>query len=191
MPNILLIDNYDSFTFNLVQYLRELGAEVVVHRNDQIEVEAALAMEPTHVVISPGPGRPEDAGISIPIIEAVLGTTPLLGVCLGHQALVQVLGGRVVRAPRLMHGKASDVFHDGEAIYRGVPNPMQAARYHSLAAEEGSLPDDLAVTAYTSEGEIMGVRSKTCAAEGVQYHPESILTPHGMTLLANFLEARP
>ena len=187
MASVLLIDNYDSFTFNLVQYLRELGADVVVHRNDQIGVDEALAMEPTHVVISPGPGRPEDAGISIPVIEAVLGATPLLGVCLGHQALVQVYGGRIVRAPRLMHGKASDVFHDGEAIYRGLPNPMPAARYHSLAADEGAMPDELVVTAYTSEGEIMGVRSKSCVAEGVQYHPESILTPHGKTLLANFL----
>lgn len=184
---VLMIDNYDSFTYNLVQSLQVLGGEVAVYRNDQITVDEALGLDPTHVVISPGPGRPEDAGVSMDIIGAVLGRIPLLGVCLGHQALARVLGGQVVHAPRLMHGKASPVYHDGETIFRGLSNPLEAGRYHSLVVPEDSLPDSLTVTATTAEGVVMAVRHRSGLAEGVQFHPESILTPEGDRLLGNFL----
>jgi len=185
---VLLIDNYDSFTYNLVQTLAVLSAEVTVRRNDQVTVADARSLQPTHLVVSPGPGRPEDAGVSIAVIEALIGSTPVLGVCLGHQALATVCGAAVESARSLMHGKASTIYHDSHTLYEGLPNPMQAGRYHSLAVTEESLPDDLAVSAYTSDGEIMGLRHRTLRAEGVQFHPESILTPEGDRLLRNFLD---
>jgi len=185
---VLLIDNYDSFTFNLVQSLRVLGAEVLVYRNDRIGVEASLDLEPTHLVISPGPGRPEDAGVTLQMIETWMGRVPILGVCLGHQALSVAIGGRVERAPRLMHGKSSLVYHDDGPLYHGLPNPFQGGRYHSLAVPEESLPDVMVVTARTSRGEVMGIRHRDLLAEGVQFHPESVLTPDGDRLLGNFLE---
>ena len=188
MRHVLLIDNYDSFTYNLVQALAVLLADVTVRRNDEITVTEALSLEPTHLVISPGPGRPEDAGVSMPLIDAMMGDVPVLGVCLGHQALAAVCGASVEAARHLMHGKASTVYHDSRTLYEGLPNPMQAGRYHSLAVTEESLPDELAVSAYTSDGEIMGVRHRTLRAEGVQFHPESILTPEGDRLLRNFLD---
>jgi anthranilate synthase/aminodeoxychorismate synthase-like glutamine amidotransferase len=187
MPRLLLIDNYDSFTYNLVQAFLVLGAEVIVHRNDEITVEAALALEPTHLCISPGPGTPRDAGVSMKMIEAFAGRIPVFGVCLGHQSLVEVFGGRVVRAPRLMHGKTSLVSHDGRGVFAGLPDPLQAGRYHSLIAERDAIPASLEVTAWTAEGEIMGVRHRELAVEGVQFHPESILTPDGPKLMGNFL----
>lgn len=187
-PRLLLIDNYDSFTYNLVQAFLILGADVRVHRNDQITIEQARAIEPTHLCISPGPGTPYDAGISMKMIEAFAGKIPVLGVCLGHQSLVEVFGGKVVRAGRLMHGKTSMVTHDGKSLFRGMSQPFQAGRYHSLIAKPESLPSTLEVTAQTPEGEIMGVRHKTLAVEGVQFHPESILTPEGPTLMGNFLK---
>jgi anthranilate synthase/aminodeoxychorismate synthase-like glutamine amidotransferase len=187
-PRLLLIDNYDSFTYNLVQAFLILGADVRVHRNDQITIEQAFALEPTHLCISPGPGTPYDAGISMKMIEAFAGKIPVLGVCLGHQSLVEVFGGKVVRAGRLMHGKTSMVTHDGKSLFRGMSQPFQAGRYHSLIARPDSLPPTLEVTAQTPEGEIMGVRHKTLAVEGVQFHPESILTPEGPTLMGNFLK---
>jgi len=185
---VLLIDNYDSFTYNLVQALAILSAEVTVRRHDQITVADAIALEPTHLVVSPGPGRPEDAGISMAIIEAMIADRPVLGVCLGHQALAAVCGARVESARSLMHGKASTVYHDSRTLYEGLPNPMQAGRYHSLAVTEDSLPGELEVCAYTSDGEIMGLRHRTLRSEGVQFHPESILTPEGDRLLRNFLD---
>ena len=185
---ILLIDNYDSFTYNLVQAFAAMGAEVAVYRNDAITVAEALAEEPTHLVISPGPGRPEQAGVSLAAIEAFAGRVPILGVCLGHQCLVAAFGGRIVRAERLMHGKTSDVRHDGRTIYAGLSQPFQAGRYHSLSAERQSLPDALTLSAQTEEGEIMGVRHVSLPIEGVQFHPESVLTPEGGRLMANFLE---
>ena len=184
---ILLIDNYDSFTYNLVQAFRAQGAEVLVYRNDAIGVEQAMVLEPTHLVISPGPGRPDDAGVSIAMIAAFAGRVPVLGVCLGHQSLVQHFGGRIVRAPRLMHGKTSPVTHDGRTLFEGLPQPLEVGRYHSLCAEPGSLPDVLEVSAQTDQGEIMGVRHREFAVEGVQFHPESVLTPDGDRLLANFM----
>jgi anthranilate synthase/aminodeoxychorismate synthase-like glutamine amidotransferase len=185
---VLLIDNYDSFTYNLVQALAVLHAEVTVKRNDALSVADALALEPTHLVVSPGPGRPEEAGISMAVIEAMIGSRPVLGVCLGHQALAAVCGARVESARTLMHGKASTVYHDSRTLYEGLPNPMQAGRYHSLAVTEESVPADLAVSAYTSDGEIMGLRHRSLRAEGVQFHPESVLTPEGDRLLRNFLD---
>jgi anthranilate synthase/aminodeoxychorismate synthase-like glutamine amidotransferase len=187
MPRLLLIDNYDSFTYNLVQAFLVLGAEVVVHRNDEIGVAEALALDPTHLCISPGPGTPRDAGVSMKMIEAFAGRVPVLGVCLGHQSLVEVFGGRVVRAGRLMHGKTSLVHHDARGILAGLPQPFEAGRYHSLIAERDTIPTSLEVTAWTPEGEIMGVRHRELQVEGVQFHPESILTPDGPTLLGNFL----
>ena len=184
---MLLIDNYDSFTYNLVQAFAAMGAEVMVYRNDAITVDASRALEPTHLVISPGPGRPEDAGVSLDMIGAYAGKVPILGVCLGHQSIVQQLGGRIVRAERLMHGKTSMVKHDGKTIYDGLPNPFEVGRYHSLCAEEASLPGDLEITAQTDRGEIMGVRHRTLPIEGVQFHPESVLTPEGDKLMANFM----
>jgi anthranilate synthase/aminodeoxychorismate synthase-like glutamine amidotransferase len=187
---VLLIDNYDSFTYNLVQAFGSLGAEVVVRRNDAIAAGDVAALGPTHLVVSPGPGRPADAGVSVALLRAFLGRLPLLGVCLGHQALAEALGARVERAERLVHGKASPVYHDGLTLYEGLPNPFAAGRYHSLAVREESLPAELAVAAYTSDGEIMGLRHRTLAAEGVQFHPESVLTPEGQRLLRNFLDLR-
>lgn len=184
---LLLIDNYDSFTYNLVQGFLVLGAQVHVYRNDAITIEAARALEPTHLVISPGPGTPDDAGVSMRMIAAFAGELPILGVCLGHQALVAVFGGRVVRAGRLMHGKTSRVEHDARTIYAGLSQPFEAGRYHSLIAEPETLPAELQVTARTEEGEIMGVRHRSLPIEGVQFHPESILTPEGPRLMANYL----
>ena len=186
--HVLLVDNYDSFSFNLVQALRMLGAAVTVRRNDETSVEEARALAPTHLVVSPGPGRPEDAGLSMALIEDALGRVPVLGVCLGHQALAAVLGGTVGPARQLFHGKSSAVYHDARTLYQGLPSPFQAGRYHSLAVAEEGLPAELAISAYTSDGEIMGVRHRRFTAEGVQFHPESVLTPHGAQLLANFLE---
>ena len=184
---ILLIDNYDSFTYNLVQAFAAMGAEVLVHRNDAIGVDQALALAPTHLVISPGPGRPEDAGISCAVIEACAERIPVLGVCLGHQCLVSVFGGDIVRAERLMHGKTSLVTHDDATIFHGMSQPFQAGRYHSLCAERKSLPSVFQLSAETDEGEIMGVRHKSLPLEGVQFHPESVLTPEGEKLMANFV----
>ena len=185
---ILLIDNYDSFTYNLVQAFLMLGAEVDVHRNDEISVEDALRQGHSHLVISPGPGTPRDAGVSMRMIEAFAGRIPIFGVCLGHQALVEVFGGRVVRAARLMHGKVSPVQHDGKGVFSGMAQNFQAGRYHSLIAEPSSMPEVLEVTARTEQGEIMGVRHRTLPIEGVQFHPESVLTPEGPVLMGNFLK---
>lgn len=184
---MLLIDNYDSFTYNLVQAFAALGADVRVYRNDAISIEAARQIEPTHLVISPGPGRPEDAGISLQMIEAFADSLPILGVCLGHQCLVHHFGGDIVRAERLMHGKTSMTSHDGRTIYADIPQPFEVGRYHSLCARQETLPDVLEVTARTDRGEIMGVRHRTLPLEGVQFHPESVLTPDGDQLMANFL----
>ena len=184
---ILLIDNYDSFTYNLVQAFLVLGAEVDVHRNDEIDVASAKSLAPSHLVISPGPGRPDDAGSSLEMIGAFAGEIPVLGVCLGHQSIVQHFGGEIISAQSLMHGKTSEVTHDGEGLFAGLPNPFEAGRYHSLAANQSNLPDELTVTARTAEGEIMGVQHTTLNVVGVQFHPESVLTPDGPTLLGNFL----
>jgi len=186
---VLLIDNYDSFTYNLVQAFLILGAEVDVHRNDAIDVEQALAGRYTHLVISPGPGTPREAGVSMRMIEAFAGRLPIFGVCLGHQSLVEVFGGKVVRAARLMHGKVSPVIHDGQGLYTGMPQSFEAGRYHSLIAEPGSIPAVLEVTSHTPEGEIMGVRHRSLKIEGVQFHPESVLTPDGPRLMGNLLKA--
>ena len=187
-PRILLIDNYDSFTYNLVQAFLMLGAEVEVHRNDAITVEEALGQGHSHLVISPGPGTPRDAGVSMRMIDAFAGRIPIFGVCLGHQSLVEVFGGKVVRASRLMHGKVSPVQHDGKGVFSGMAQNFQAGRYHSLIAEPSSVPQVLEVTARTAEGEIMGVRHRTLPIEGVQFHPESVLTPEGPVLMGNFLK---
>ncbi len=184
---MLLIDNYDSFTYNLVQAFAARGAEVLVFRNDAITVEEALALAPTHLVISPGPGRPDGAGVSLSMIAAFADRIPLLGVCLGHQCLVQHFGGDIVRAERLMHGKTSMAGHDGETIYDGLSQPFEVGRYHSLCAEPASLPAALERTAQTERGEIMGVRHRELPLEGVQFHPESVLTPEGDRLMANFM----
>jgi anthranilate synthase/aminodeoxychorismate synthase-like glutamine amidotransferase len=183
----LLIDNYDSFTYNIAQAVGSLGEEVQVVRNDAIDVERAAALSPTTLIVSPGPGRPDDAGASKALIAHFADRIPVLGVCLGHQCIVEVFGGEVVRADRVMHGKVSNVYHDGRTIYDGLSNPFSATRYHSLIANERSLPDLLEISAYTSEGEVMGVRLKGRPVEGVQFHPESILTPEGAKLLSNFL----
>ena len=184
---MLLIDNYDSFTYNLVQAFAAHGADVMVYRNDAITVEDGLALEPTHLVISPGPGRPEDAGVSLDMIAAFAGRIPILGVCLGHQSIVQQQGGEIVRAERLMHGKTSMVSHDGKSIFEGLSDPFEVGRYHSLCAEQDSLPDSLQITAKTNRDEIMGVRHNTLPIEGVQFHPESVLTPEGDQLMLNFM----
>jgi anthranilate synthase/aminodeoxychorismate synthase-like glutamine amidotransferase len=184
---LLLIDNYDSFTYNLVQAFLMEGAEVDVRRNDEITIEQALASRPTHVCISPGPGTPYDAGISMEIIRAFAGLVPVFGVCLGHQSITEVFGGKVVRAGRLMHGKTSPVTHDGLGLFSGMSSPCQVGRYHSLIAEPSSLPPELLVTARTDQGEIMGVRHRELMVEGVQFHPESVLTPEGPILMRNFL----
>ena len=185
---ILVIDNYDSFTYNLVQYIGELGAEVAVYRNDELTVEQALALKPEKVVISPGPGTPADAGISIALIDAVKGKIPLLGVCLGHQAIGEALGGKVVRAGQIMHGKTSEVYHDGQGMFRDIPNPFTATRYHSLIVERETLPAALEIRAWTEDGVIMAFDSKALGLYGVQFHPESIMTDVGHDLIRNFLE---
>ncbi len=189
-PRVLLVDSYDSFTWNLVQALGVLGADVVVRANDEIDADGAEAIAPTHVVAGPGPGRPEHAGALLPILARMVPKVPVLGVCLGHQALAAALGGRVGAAQALVHGKASAVYHDGRTIYEGLPTPFAAGRYHSLAVEEASLPAELTVTAYTSDAEIMGLRHRDLPVEGVQFHPESVLTPDGSLLLRNFLDLR-
>lgn len=185
---LLLIDNYDSFTYNLVQAFLVLGAQVQVYRNDAITPHEAHELCPSHLCISPGPGTPADAGVSMDMIRAFAGRIPILGVCLGHQSMVEVFGGKVVRAGRLMHGKTSFVQHDGRTVFAGLPQPCEVGRYHSLIAEPGSLPPGLEVSGRTPEGEIMGVRHRDLAVEGVQFHPESILTPEGPRLLGNFLQ---
>lgn len=189
---ILMIDNYDSFTFNLVQYLGELGAEVTVKRNDEVDVGAVRALAPSHIVISPGPCTPNEAGISLALIRELAGTIPIFGVCLGHQAIGQAFGGKVVHARQVMHGKTSMIHHDSEGVFRGLPSPYEVTRYHSLVIEKTSLPACLELTAWTEKDggvdEIMGVRHRELAVEGVQFHPESILTRHGHRLLGNFLE---
>jgi para-aminobenzoate synthetase component 2 len=184
---ILMIDNYDSFTYNLVQYLGELGAEVTIRRNDAIDVDGARALEANAIVVSPGPCTPAEAGISVTILREMAGEIPMLGVCLGHQCISAAFGGPVVRADRLMHGKTSPIIHDGKTIFAGLENPFEAMRYHSLLVDAKSIPDCLAVSARTAEGEIMGLRHKTLDVEGVQFHPESIGTPQGKDLLRNFL----
>lgn len=184
---ILVIDNYDSFTYNLVQYLGELGEEVLVRRNDEIGLEEIAALKPDHILISPGPCTPNEAGVSLALIERFKGEIPILGVCLGHQSIGQAFGGDVIRAERLMHGKTSEIHHDGKGVFRDLPNPFTATRYHSLIVKRETLPDSLEVTAWTDEGEIMGLRHKEYAIEGVQFHPESIITQNGHRMLANFL----
>ncbi len=184
---IVMLDNYDSFTYNLYQYLRMLGAEVEVIRNDRVTVEELLSLDPEGIVISPGPGRPEDAGISVPLVQAFSGKTPVLGVCLGHQAIAMAFGGKVVRAGQLMHGKVSSVTTDGLCIYRGIPSPFQAMRYHSLAVAREGLPQCLEITAESEDGEVMGIRHREHLTEGIQFHPESIMTPVGKRILRNFL----
>ncbi|MDY6956565.1 MAG: aminodeoxychorismate/anthranilate synthase component II [Pseudomonadota bacterium] len=193
---ILMIDNYDSFTYNLVQYLGELGCEVAVHRNDQITLHQIEALAPSHIVISPGPCTPNEAGVSVPVIHRFATEIPILGVCLGHQSIGQAFGAHVVHAKRLMHGKTSNVYHTGHGIFRGLPSPFVATRYHSLVVDPDSLPDVLEVTAWTLEAdgsreEIMGLRHRHLPVEGVQFHPESILTEHGHALLRNFLDSVP
>jgi anthranilate synthase/aminodeoxychorismate synthase-like glutamine amidotransferase len=187
-PRLLLIDNYDSFTYNLVQAFLVLGAEVSVYRNDALTPAAALTLAPTHLCVSPGPGTPYDAGVSMDMIRAFAGRIPVLGVCLGHQSIVEVFGGKVVRADRLMHGKTSLAHHDGRTVFAGLPQPCEVGRYHSLIAAAASLPPVLEVSARTAEGEVMGVRHRSLTVEGVQFHPESILTPDGPALLENFLK---
>jgi anthranilate synthase component 2 len=184
---LLMIDNYDSFTYNLVQYLGELGEDVRVYRNDEITLEQIAAMNPQRIVISPGPCTPNEAGVSVPVIRRFAGKIPLLGVCLGHQSIGQAFGGRIVHAKQLMHGKVSEIHHKNTGVFRDLPNPLTATRYHSLVIERESLPDCLEVTAWTDDGEIMGVRHRELAVEGVQFHPESFLTERGHDLLANFL----
>ena len=187
-PHLLLIDNYDSFTYNLVQAFLVLGAQVSVYRNDALTPQQALALAPSHLCISPGPGTPYDAGVSMDMIRAFAGRIPVLGVCLGHQAIVEVFGGKVVRADRLMHGKTSLVRHDQRTLFEGLPQPCEVGRYHSLIAAPATMPPELEVSARTAEGEIMAVRHRSLVVEGVQFHPESILTPDGPRLLGNFLK---
>lgn len=188
MP-LLMIDNYDSFTYNLVQYLGELGQDVRVYRNDEIDLQRVAELNPHHIVISPGPCTPNEAGISVPLIHEFAGKIPILGVCLGHQSIGQAFGGNIVHAKQLMHGKTSLIHHKSEGVFKGLPNPYTATRYHSLVIERETIPDCLEITAWTEDGEIMGVRHKTLPIEGVQFHPESILTEHGHDLLNNFLKA--
>jgi anthranilate synthase component 2 len=185
---LLMIDNYDSFTYNLVQYLGELGADVQVHRNDAISLDQIAAWEPEAIVISPGPCTPTEAGICVPLIQRFAGRIPILGVCLGHQAIGQAFGGRINRAQYVMHGKVSPVTHDGRGVFSGLPTPLTVTRYHSLAIDKATMPDSLEVTATSDDGEVMGVRHRELAVEGVQFHPEAILTEHGHALLRNFLD---
>jgi anthranilate synthase component 2 len=184
---LLMIDNYDSFTWNLVQYLGELGADVHVHRNDAVTLDQVEAWQPEKIVVSPGPCTPNEAGISVPLIQRFAGRVPILGVCLGHQSIGQAFGGKIVRAQHVMHGKLSPIAHDGGGVFEGLPTPFMATRYHSLAIEPSSLPEELEVTARSDDGEIMGVRHRDFAVEGVQFHPEAFLTEHGKAMLANFL----
>ena len=184
---VLVVDNYDSFVYNLVQELGELGADPVVHRNDAIDIGGIRAASPDAILISPGPGRPEDAGITNTVIAELAGEVPILGVCLGHQAIGEVYGGRIVAAPTLMHGKTSAIHHDGRGVFSGLPDPFVATRYHSLVVEPGTVSEDLEVTATSTDGVIMGLRHRTLPVEGVQFHPESLLTPEGPSLLSNFL----
>jgi len=184
---VIIIDNYDSFTYNLAQYIGELGQEVKVFRNDEISIDEIKKHKPTHLIVSPGPGRPENAGISCDVISAFSNEIPILGVCLGHQCITHANQGKVVQAGRLMHGKVSQIYHTGEGIFSGLPSPFSATRYHSLIADDESLPENLQVTAHTADGEIMGLRVGDLPVEGVQFHPESILTDHGKQLLGNFL----
>jgi anthranilate synthase component II len=186
-PRVLVVDNYDSFVYNLVQELGELGAEPVVFRNDAIDVDGIRAERPDAVLISPGPGRPDDGGVSLEAVRRLGGEIPLLGVCLGHQCIGQVFGGEIVAAPHLMHGKTSEIHHDGEGIFAGLPNPFVATRYHSLVVRPESVPPELEVTATSTDGVVMGLRHRTRRIEGVQFHPESVLTASGPALLANFL----
>ena len=186
-PRLLLVDNYDSFTYNLVQAFLVIGAEVLVYRNDEITTEAADALAPTHLCISPGPGTPQDAGVSMTMIRHFAGRLPVLGVCLGHQSITEAFGGRVVRNHRLMHGKTSPIEHDGAGVFAGIKSPVEVGRYHSLVAQPSAMPAELLVTARTAEGEIMGLRHRDLMIEGVQFHPESVLTPAGPAMLANFL----
>lgn len=185
---ILVIDNYDSFTYNLVQYLGEMGADLDVRRNDQVTVADVAQMKPEKIVISPGPGTPDDAGITLDLIREFGPKTPIFGVCLGQQAIGQALGGKVIRADKLMHGKTSPVYHNGQGVFAGLPTPLEATRYHSLIVERESLPDVLEITAHTDDGEIMGLKHKEWPLEGVQFHPESVLTEHGKQMMRNFLE---
>ena len=192
---IVMIDNYDSFTYNLVQYLGELGEDVRVMRNDELSVEQIRKLNPARIVISPGPGTPDQAGVSLALIEKLGGQIPILGVCLGHQSIGQVFGGRVIRADRIMHGKTSPIHHAGKGVFAGLPNPFEATRYHSLIVEKSTLPRELEITAWTQDergevDEIMGLRHRTLSIEGVQFHPESILTQHGHDLLRNFLHVQ-
>lgn len=187
---LLMIDNYDSFTYNLVQYLGELGEDIRVYRNDKLKIDDIVRLNPDRIVISPGPCTPKDAGISINVIKYFAGKIPMLGVCLGHQAIGEAFGGDVVRAERLMHGKTSIIYHDGKTIFEGIPNPFEATRYHSLIIKRETLPSCLEISAETKEGEIMGVRHKEFRVEGVQFHPESILTKVGMEILRNFLKIK-
>lgn len=186
---LLMIDNYDSFTYNLVQYLAELGQDVQVYRNDEIDLAKVASLKPDHIVISPGPCTPNEAGISVPLIHEFAGKIPLLGVCLGHQSIGQAFGGKIIHAKQLMHGKTSLIHHKNIGVFKDLPNPYTATRYHSLVIERESLPDCLEITAWTEDGEIMGVRHKNLPIEGVQFHPESILTEYGHELLNNFLKA--
>ena len=185
---ILVIDNYDSFTYNLVHYLNELGADTVVHRNDDLSVQEALGLRPQAVLLSPGPKAPDQAGICLPLLRGAPDDLAILGVCLGHQAIGQAYGGDVIRAKEVMHGKTSKIFHNDQGVFKGLPNPFTATRYHSLAVDKATLPDDLEITAWTEDGEIMGVQHKTRPVYGVQFHPESIATEGGHQLLANFLD---
>ena len=186
---LLMIDNYDSFTYNLVQYFGELGEDVQVYRNDALSVADVAALNPARIVISPGPCTPNEAGISVPLIREFAGRIPILGVCLGHQSIGQAFGGRIIRAQKVMHGKNSAITHGDAGVFRGLPSPLSATRYHSLVIERASLPECLAITAESEDGEIMGVRHRTLAVEGVQFHPEAILTEHGHRMLQNFLES--
>ena len=188
---ILVIDNYDSFTYNLVQYLGELGAAVEVRRNDAVSVEDIRGIAPTGVLISPGPGRPEEAGVSLDLIAKLGATTPIFGVCLGHQSIAQHFGASVVRAERLMHGRTSDIHHEGRGVFESLPSPLTATRYHSLIVERDTIPDEIEVTAWTDRGEVMGIRHTTLPIEGVQFHPESFLTEHGHELIRNWLSTLP
>ena len=187
---LLMIDNYDSFTYNLVQYLGELGEDVRVYRNDEITLQQVDVLRPQRIVVSPGPCTPNEAGVSVELIKTFAGCVPILGVCLGHQCIGQAFGGKIVHAKTLMHGKTSPIHHGGGGVFHGLPDPFTSTRYHSLVIERSSLPDCLEVTAWTDDGEIMGVRHKTLAVEGVQFHPESILSEHGHALLKNFLSER-
>jgi anthranilate synthase/aminodeoxychorismate synthase-like glutamine amidotransferase len=190
-PRVLMIDNYDSFTYNLVQYLAELGAVVDVRRNDAVTLDEVAALAPDGIVVSPGPCTPREAGVSVPLIRRFAGQIPILGVCLGHQAIGAAFGGDIVRAPRIMHGKTSPIHHDGAGVFAGLPDPFDATRYHSLVIDPQTLPATLARTAWTDEGEIMGIRHRSAPIEGVQFHPESILTLEGKRLLANFVARLP